>query len=43
MEDPDRSGSKSVDGQGRLYLGDDYAGEEVEFAVKKTDSEENND
>lgn len=34
IDDPDDSGTKSVDGQGRLYLGEGYENAEVEYAVK---------
>lgn len=34
MDDPDETGSKDTDSQGRLFLGQEYENKEVEFAVK---------
>lgn len=40
IEDPDDSGKKGVDGGGRLYLGSDYEGREVEYAVRVVGDDE---
>lgn len=37
IEDPDETGYKTVDSNGRLYVGTDYESAEVEFAIKKTE------
>lgn len=34
IEDPDTHGTKTVDGQGRLYLGKRYAEKDVKFTIE---------
>lgn len=41
MEDPDETGKKEVN-DGRLWIGSDYEGKTVEYAIKVID-EDNND
>jgi hypothetical protein len=40
ITDPDGAGQKQVAQDGRLYLGERYAGERVEFAVKIVESDD---
>lgn len=39
VEEPDLVEAKSVDGSGRIYLGQDYAGSDVRIVVEIIDEE----
>ena len=43
IENPDSAGKKRVSKDGRLWLGEDYQGEMVEYAVKKLDGGDSED
>lgn len=40
MDDPDETGTKSADSQGRLFLGKEYEGETIEYAIKVVSTED---
>jgi len=43
IADPDLYETKRVDGQGRIYVGREYATEDVEIVIKRRSSEDKSD